>query len=251
MPPNLLKRMFKKVLADDGAAQPPDAGAAVNVEELIAQVRKEEKDKLYPRLAKAEEESKRLTKELSNALIREAGLKAEIEAAKAKEGGEGELAALKSKAETLKSQNEELAGENKRLLGEIAGEGALREKIRSEIEAEYGVRLYREKMLAEHKDTILSVFADEVAGATKEEIDAAIQKAEEKTAKIKKDLGIGEAGGQSGEEPPAKPAPIRKAAPAAKPRTDKIDIEELRTVDVRSPEYAALRKKLGLDRDVS
>jgi hypothetical protein len=236
---NWKRTIFKRVFAEEGGA--PAGGeetpsAAPNTAELIAQARKEEKDKIYPRLVKAEEESKRLSGELSKALVREAGLKTELDSARAKA----------SEAEALKEQIETLTEANKKLKEQAANEAALREAARKEVEAEYEAKLYLTAQLAERKDEILPVFAEEVAGATNEEIDAAIAKAIEKTAKAKKDLGI------SGDEPegdaPAPKPAIRKTAPAAKNRTDRLDIEELRNMDVSSPEYAAVRKKLGLDR---
>ena len=128
--------------------------------------------------------------------------------------------------------------------------------IRSKVEAEYEVKYYRQTELAKHKDDILSIFADEVTGDTKEAIDSSIELVKKKTIDVKKQLGILDSEGNPVEK---KPAPKKKEktpdnpAPATPPvanPTDEgdetFDFDYVQSLDPRSKEYAEFRKKMGL-----
>src|SRR5699024_8250334 len=62
--------------------------------------------------------------------------------------------------------------------------------IREQIRAEYEVKMYAKEQLAKHNDDILPIFTEEVKGVTREEVDAAIKAAVDKSTKVKKDLGL-------------------------------------------------------------
>ena len=90
----------------------------------------------------------------------------------------------------------------------------------------------------ELKDDIL--VPELVMGSTKEEIDASIQSALERSAKIKESLGITKDGKQ-------KRTPKTPSNPSVSGIQDKeISLEYLASLDVSSPEYAKVRKQLGL-----
>jgi hypothetical protein len=144
----------------------------------------------------------------------------------------------------LKAQVEALQIENKKLKDESPKE----DEIRKQIEAEFEVKSYLTQQLADHKDDILSTFAGDVQGKNKEEIDASVKKAIEKTVEVKKSLGIldenGDPTDKSKKKKDEKPKP-----PAINPKedgTETVDLDYLSGLDVSSPEYKEFRKKMGL-----
>ena len=113
-------------------------------------------------------------------------------------------------------------------------------EVRAELEKEYEVKTYKVEKMAEYKDDIL--VPELVMGTTKEEIDASIQSALERSKQIRESLGISD-----GTKPKKKTTPKTPANPSSSSVQDKdISLERLATMDVRSPEYAELRKQLGL-----
>lgn len=218
---------------------------SVNFEQMIAQARKEEKDKLYPRIKKAEEENKTLSASVNKYLLENAALKEELEKSKSNKESDSKIKELEDEVSALRE-------ENKTLKENTPNE----EEIRKKIEAEYEVKLYAEKQIAENKDSILSILIPDIQGATKEEIDSAIASAKEKTLSIKKDLGIADDDedeeDDEEEEEETTPAPKKKqkrvppAAPSEHTDNEEFDAETIRNMDPRSPEYAEFRKKMGL-----
>lgn len=228
----------------------------INYEQLIATARKEEKDKLYPRIKKAEDEAKQTLASLNTALLENGTLKAEVErlkgeAKKVADGGDTkEVIDLKAKVATLEAD-----------LATAKEGGADEATIRAQVEKEYAVKYYRDQKIGENREAILEVFDELVTGATNEEVDKSIEAAIEKSKSVKKQLGIEDPDDEEGEEdtpptPPAKktktpPAPAAKKQPpvgnpAQKPHKDEVSADDILNMDVRSPEYAELRKKLGL-----
>lgn len=241
---NVLSNVFfKKVFADEGGEQKP--APAVNFEQLIAQARREEKEKLYPRLQKAEEELKTANTSLNKVLLENAALKEEVQKLQASQtGGLSKEAAAK-----LTKQVETLTAENEQLKKDALDEAKIREKV----ESEYEIKLYAEQKKAEAKDSVLSVLLSEITGETKEAIDAAVDAAKEKTLQTKKDLGLVDDKGnpvnpkdskKKEDKPASKKAPA--ANPAANTSTDTYDAEYIRNLDPASDEYKEFRKKIGL-----
>lgn len=214
---------------------------SMNFEEMIARVRKEEKDKLYGEIQRLKGESETLRKSNNAYILQAAGLQKQVEDLQAN----SDTAALNARIKELEGQLEEA----KKAPDEAA--------IRAQIEAEYKVKLYAQEKLSEHKDEIISSFAAEVTGTTNEEVDAAVQKAIEKSLAIKKELGLVDeegkptkGGKKSGRRKTSAPA-LDNPPPVSNPSAmedDEFDIEYVRGLDVNSPEYAAFRKKMGLDR---
>ena len=241
----LLNRLSLKAYAEetDPANEPEDKGGegnqpSFNFEAMIAQARKEEKDKLYPRLKKAEEEVKVLTASVNKYLLEIAALKEELEKMKSSKGDSKEITELKSKIEALEAENKTLK------------ESAPNEdEIRNKIKAEYEIKMYAKEQLEANKGEILSMFASEIVGDTKEAIDQAIIAAKEKTLSIKKDLGLVDEDGKEITPKKKSPADKKKAPPAAPADggdEETFDAEYIRNLDPRSPEYAEFRKKMGL-----
>lgn len=217
-----------------------DPAPSINFEQAIAQARKEEKDKLYPRIKKAEEEVKSLTASVNKYLLENAALKDELEKLR-NQPADPKVTDLESKVKALEEENKTLK------------ENAPNEdEIRKRIEAEYEVKLYAQEQIAAHKGSILSILIPEISGTTKEEVDSAIASAKEKTISIKKDLGL-EVDEDDGEDKSGKkkaPATKQKKAPASNPASDsdgeEFDADYIRNLDPRSKEYAEFRKKMGL-----
>lgn len=214
--------------------------APINFEQAIAQARKEEKDKLYPRIKKAEDEVKSLTASVNKYLLENAALKEELEKKK-NQPADPKIKELEDKVKSLEDENKTLK------------ENAPNEdEIRKRIEAEYEVKMYAQEQINANKGSIISILIPEITGKTKEEIDSAIASAKEKTKSIKKDLGINVDDEEDDNKSKQKktPAPKQKKAPVANPASDddgeEFDAEYVRNLDPRSKEYAEFRKKMGL-----
>ena len=221
----------------DPATDPATPG--FNFEQAIAQARKEEKDKLYPRIKKAEDEVKSLTASVNKYLLENAALKDEMEKLKSQPAD--------PKIKELEDKVTALENENKTLKENAPNE----DEIRKRVEEEYEVKLYAQEQIAANKGSIISILIPEITGKTKEEIDSAIASAKEKTITIKKDLGLSvEEGDDKDDKKKSTPAQKQKKAPASNPPAeddgDEYDAEYIRNLDPRSPEYAEFRKKMGL-----
>lgn len=237
----LLLRAFADEAGDEGGNNPP---TVVNFEELIAAARKEEKEKLYPRIKKLEDDNKALLKANNDYLLTIADYKSKLEALE-KAGDTDEVATLKDTLAKVQKDFDEYKATTPN-----------EQDIRSKVEAEYEVKYYRQTELAKHTDDILSIFADEVTGDTKEDIDASIEAVKKKTIDVKKQLGLIDSEGNPIEK---KPAPKKKEktpdnpAPAIPPVAnptnegdETFDFDYVQSLDPRSKEYAEFRKKMGL-----
>lgn len=241
--------------ADEGTDDnTPTPQPQINYEQLIAQARKEEKDKLYPKIKKLEEEKANLVKIGNDNLIKIGDLTQTIQNLNAeikslKDNGGEETQEVKD----LKAQIATLTAENEKLKNETPNE----EELRKKIEQEYEVKLYLNEQTTANKDFILSSFMSEVQGSTKEEIDASITAAKEKSLAIKKELGLVDDEGnpiKSQKQQTNKKSDTQKKqntpAPAANPADTNpgqtYDAEYIRNLDPRSEEYKEFRKSLGL-----
>ena len=212
---------------------------SINFEQLVAQARKEEKDKLYPRIKKLEDENAVLLKSSNDSLLKIAALTQEIEKIKG-EGAEKTSAEVKELEKKLAAAEKALEDLKKSAVDEAA--------LRASIEKEYSVKLYIRDKVAENKDDILAILAEGITGSTEEEVDKAIEAAKEKTLSVKKDLGLVDESGNPVSTPPKKdkPAKVSNPNPAMARVDSELSIEYLRGLDPRSKEYAELRKKMGL-----
>lgn len=226
---------------------PSSSSPAVDLEKIIAQVRREEKDKLYGEINKLKENVKTLKDNNNNYLMQIATLTERLEAANNK-NAEVNVDALNSKIKELETQLED-AKKN----------APDADAIRKEIEAEYEVKMYLKEQLDSNKDKILSSFASKVGGKTKDEVDASIKSAIEDSTAIKKELGlIDDDGnpvnkdtdkGNKSDAPTESPSKRKKSVPApapGKPEEKTFDSDYIRNLDVNSDEYKEFRKKMGL-----
>lgn len=224
----------------------------INYEQLIAQARKEEKDKLYPRIKKLEEDNAKLVSTSNDNLIKIGDLMQTVSKLKAElekyESGNGEKS---EEVKNLETTIATLTAENERLKNETPNE----EEIRKQIEQEYEVKLYLTEQTNANKDEILSSFMPEVQGKTKEEIDESIAKAKEKSLAIKKELGIVDEDGkliekkkskEKTETTPTVPITPKVANPTGDDPNPNYDADYIRNLDPRSDEYKEFRKSLGL-----
>ena len=242
--------MFMNVHADEPAEPGADPklspAPTLNYEEMIARVRREEKDKLYGALKKKDETIAALRESNNGYILQIAEYQKKLEEAQ-KQSNPDEVKQLNDKIAELTTALEEA---NKNVPDEAA--------IREQVKAEYEVKMYAKDELAKHQGDILPIFADEVKGGTREEVDASIKAAVEKSTKVKKDLGLIDEDGnpvepkgkKSDKKPEEDPGKKKKTnPPVASPASiedDGFDPDYIRNLDPRSPEYAEFRKKMGL-----
>lgn len=251
-----------RVYADEGegAGDNGDDGGegggspSVNYEDLIAKARKEEKDKQYNTIERLKGQVATLTEQHNNDLLVVADLKKQIEVANKKltEASKGDSEEVSTLKTTIKSLEDEKAALDKKVKEYEANKPQSREdiekEVRAELEAEYEVRTYKAEKMAELKDVIL--VPELVGGNTKEDIDKSIEAAKARSEEIRKQLGLpapDNKGGEGGEgEKKKKRTPKSPSNPSSGGGGKEVDLDYLATLDVRSKEYAEVRKQLGL-----
>ena len=224
----------------------PDApkgnSGVINYEDLIAKARKEEKEKQYKAIEKLKGQIDTLTRQHNDDLLAYAGLETKYNDLKASfdNGQSPDVKALQEKVSLLENENKTLKTKVSDFESKPpVNEEEIENRIRQQLQAEYEVRAYKAEKLLEHKEDIL--VPELVFGETKEQIDESLKKALERSAEIRKSLGI------SKDTKPQKRTPKTPSNPSISGIQDKeINMEKLATMDVRSPEYAELRKQLGL-----
>ena len=194
----------------------------VNFEDLIANARKQEKDKLYPQIKKLEEEKKKLVEKNNQHLLtigeKDARIK-ELELLTNSDSVSERETALQNEIESLKTT-----------IANMEKDAISVEEIESSIRAEYEVKLYREQKLREIGDTVIPEL---IMGTTKEEIDASIVASQERFNQISnKILGSVQ-------------VPVANVSTSSFQSKD-LKLEDIANLDPRSPEYVQLRAKLGL-----
>lgn len=239
---NLISRLFPVVFAH-AEEQEPNAETAtqptINFEQLVSQARKEEKDKLYPRIKKLEEENASYLKSTNESLLKIAALSQELE--KANSTTETKF---QKQIDDLLAETGTLKVELENAKKAVVDEAVVREKV----EKEYKVKLYIRDKVAENSESILSILANEITGETEEEVDTKIQEAKEKTLEVKKSLGLVDEEGNPISSPQKKDSKPNKAPTVNPPMEsgNEISLDYIRSLDPRSPEYAEFRKKAGL-----
>lgn len=227
------------------------ATSQINYEQLIAQARKEEKEKLYPRIKKLEEDNAKLVKTGNDNLIKIGDLTQTVNTLTAELDSYKSGATTTEEVKKLNAQIEALTAENEKLKKEAPDV----EQLRAEIEKEYEVKSYLAEQKVANKETVLTSFLDDITGSTKEEIDASVAKAKEKSLSIKKELGLvddnGNPVGSSNNtgtitKPVVKKPPVMNPTENAGTDTGRFDAEYVRNLDPSSEEYKEFRKRLGL-----
>ena len=229
--------------ADDNDDNSSKSTPTINYEDLIAKARKEEKEKQYKKIEKLNTQVSTLTEQHNGDLLKIADLEKKLQEANDKltKAGSGDSEEVKTLKETVKS----LEADKKDLEAKVADFEAkkpvnreeVEAEVRAELEAEYEVKTYKAEKMAELKDDIL--VPELVMGTTKEEIDASIQSALERSKQIKENLGIA-----SKKQARTPKSPTNASVSSVQDK--EVSLERLATMDVRSPEYAELRKQLGL-----
>ena len=246
----IIEALSLRAFADEGDNPPEDnAGEGakaptINYEDLIAKARKEEKEKQYKTIEKLKTQNNALTEQHNGDLLKIADLEKQLQEAndkltKAGSGDSEEVKTLKETIKTLTADKETLEVKVKELeANKPVNRDEVVAEVRAELETEYEVKTYKATKMAELKDDIL--VPELVFGNTKEEIDASIQSALDRSAEIKKNLGISD-------KKQDKRTPKSHTNPSVSSVQDKeVSLERLATMDVSSPEYAELRKQLGL-----
>lgn len=221
-----------------------------NVEELIARARKEEKDKLYTKITVLENEIKAYVTRTNSYLTKIEGLEQALE-----KSSTGDVTKLNAEIKELTAESDKLKKDLETAQAELdnfkktppVNEEELKTSIKAEFEKEYSVKLHIEQKKSECKGDIMSVFLDEIKGDTIEDVDATIEALKAKTLKAKQEMGIVDDEGNpvvaTTSTKTKKPTP----PPVNPPFEDKgkgVDVETLSKMDVNSPEYRELRKKL-------
>lgn len=246
-----MSKVTKSVFADEeptgGTTEPTTPPTpTLNFEDLIQKARKEEKDKLYPKISALQTQVNTLTEQHNTDLLTIAGLKDQIaQLEKANGGSESDtIKNLKEQIKTLEQDKKDLEKKIKEFEKiPVINEDELRTTIEQEFEAKYKVKEYRMEQLSKHKDDIFT--PELVIGNTNEEIDASIQREIQRSVEIKTRLGY------TGESTQPQSQPRRTPRTPSNPSVSRIqdsqlDLSRLATMDVRSPEYAQLRQQLGL-----
>lgn len=244
----IIEKASLRAFADEGE-NPEDNGGnttpSINYEDLIAKARKEEKEKQYKTIDKLKTQVSTLTDQHNNDLLKIADLEKKLQEAndkltKAGSGDSEEVKTLKETIKGLEKEKEDLDNKVKELESKTpVNREEVEAEVRTQLEAEYEVKTYKATKMAELKDDIL--VPELVFGNTKEEIDASIQSALNRSAEIKKNLGL------NTDNKPSKRTPKSPANPSvSKVQDNQVSLERLATMDVSSPEYAELRKQLGL-----
>lgn len=226
--------------------------STLNYEDLIAKARKEEKDKQYKTIEGLRGQANTLTTQHNNDLLRIAELEKQLNEANAKlsSAGSGDTEAvktLKAEIEGLQKDKTALEAKVKEFEGKtVPSREDIEAEVRKQLEAEYEVKTYKAEQIAAHKDELL--VPELVFGDTKEAIDTSLKAALARSAEIRKNLGIPEGGGENGGK---KQTQTRRQPKTPNPsttmmQTGGVSIDTIAQMDVKSPEYAALRKQLGL-----
>lgn len=242
----VIEMLSIKAFAEEGE---PEGGepantpnVTINYEDLIAKARREEKEKQYKTIDKLKVQIDTLTTQHNNDLLVIADLQKKLDEAVSKLSTAGkndteEVKTLKAEIESLTKLKGEL--ENKVKDFEkipVVDREEVEAEVRASLEEEYKVKTYKAEKLAELKDEIL--VPELVCGNTVEEIDASIQSALDRSNEIRKSLGG---------SPSNKRTPKKVSNPdVSGVQNTAVNLDRLASMDVRSPEYAELRKQLGL-----
>ena len=244
----LLSGLFN-VYADEPNT-PPDSNSAptvqaqsLNYESLIAQARKEEKDKLYPQIKKLQDDNKEHIKTINALLLERGQLQSQLEKARQSANTSPkeskEYKELETQYNTLKGQYDDLQKNAPK-----------EEDLRAKFEQEYKVKLYAEKkrMEVSSDKSVVGAFLDSITGSTEEEVDNAVKSAIEKTKNLKKELGISDESSNPSSNPTTETKDLGRSPTNIPPmrQQGKFDVNAIRNMDVNSEEYKELRKSLGL-----
>lgn len=232
--------------ADGGDGE--DNHQTVNYEDLIAKARKDEKAKQYKTIEKLRKDLKTMTENNNGNLIRIGELEKDNEELRTKltstNNGDSEaVKTLREELATAQSKLETAEAELKNLKDSVVDESALRTQIENEVKAEYEVKNYRLELIAKNQDIIVPEL---ITGTTKEELDASLETAKARSEQIRQQLGITSQTQQTNNGSAFSNRMPAVSSPSAGSATATVSFEDLAKLNPASPEYAEMRKKLGL-----
>ena len=232
--------------ADGGDGE--DSHQTVNYEDLIAKARKDEKAKQYKTIEKLRKDLKTMTENNNSNLIRIGELEKENEELTKKltstnTGDSEAVKTLREELATAQSKLETAESELKKLKESEVDESALRTQIENEVKAEYEVKNYRLELIAKNQDIIVPEL---ITGTTKEELDASLETAKARSEQIRQQLGITSQTQQTNNGSAFSNRMPAVSSPSAGSATATVSFEDLAKLNPASPEYAEMRKKLGL-----
>lgn len=214
-------------------SEPQSQQPQVNFEVLIQRARSEEKEKLYPKIEKLEGEKATLIEKNNNLMLQVgeketviSSLKAELEKTK-KEMNKSESEEVKQ----LKAHVESLTKQLEEATANTVDVEELRNSIRTEIDSEYQVKLYKEQKLNEFGNVIIPEL---VSGNTKEEIDASLEVAKTRFNEITARFTT----------PKANMIPSVNINTSSSLNTKDVSIEDIQRMTPQ--QYAEYRAKIGM-----
>ena len=152
-------------------------------------------------------------------------------------GDSEQVKTLKESIKTLETEKAELDKKVKELESKKpVSREEIESEVRAELEAEYEVKTYKAEKMAELKDDIL--VPELVMGSTKEEIDASIQIALDRSKEILEKVG----GTKRQKRTPKNPT----NPDVSKVQDSQYSYDYLASLDPASKEYAEVRQQLGL-----
>lgn len=252
-------RAFADTAGGDGGDSNDNTGGeggekqtpTLNYEDLIAKARREEKEKQYKTIERLKQQVTTLTQQHNDDLIAVAEVKEQLQAANdkltsASKGDSEEVNTLKQTVKDLEKAKSDLEAKIKEYEdNKPQSREEIEKEVRAELEAEYEVKTYKAEKMAELKDQLL--VPELVSGDTKEDIDKSIEAALERSKQIRASLGLSDDGGKKKQTTTNKRTPKSPANPSSGGTEGKeISMDYLASLDVRSPEYAEVRKQLGL-----
>lgn len=197
-------------------------------------VRKEEKDKLYPRIEELDSTVKTLKDaEEAREAERLAAEQAAAEAERLRQ--ESEMTALERLQQTESTWEQRFA--------EMQADRD-RERVMREKEAQLGqLQAYRAQRMAEESSDIAPQFLDYITGGTMEEIEASIASAKQKTAEIVNEFQQAGLQNRRGAAPPIAGAPpVNPADMTGEGQTRTLSAQEI--ADMPMAEYQQYRSQL-------
>jgi hypothetical protein len=210
--------------------QPPQPQGRTFTEEELEAARRQEKEKLYPRLEELDTQLKSVLAEREAEKAERERLAAEAEEArKAREEGEMEVRDLLNKREQEWSQRFEEINQR------YDTDRALFERERALQEAE----LYRRDRIAQESPHILPQLLGRVSGSTIEEIDASIEELKAITDSVMQDFA---AATEQAPPAPFQPRGASPTAPPVGPMEQLPEYQNLTAEDIRGMDMATFKK---------
>ena len=218
----------KKPEGEDKSTEETPKTPNFNYEDLISKARKEEKDKLYPKITALEKEKADLIEKSNNSLLTIGELQTKLEEAEKK--STGSATSVNEEVANLKKALADKEAELKGLEETTEDISVVEERIRKELDEKWEVKLYREQVLRKAGENVIPEL---VMGETKEDVDNSLVASQNRFNQIVNQTISGV------KIPPANTS-------VSNMDNANFNIEYLARIDPRSDEYRDLRKKLGL-----